>query len=414
MRLAVFTGQFPSRVSTFFARDMRGLIAAGVDVEVFPLHPLDATLWRYVPGILDERVLPRDRVHHTDCRSAFRSSRAARRRIARFAKDAAVVSSSAVADGPVAMAKTGYALAKSWAWAGEHGGRFDHVLAYWGNYAATAAMVFQRLSGPSIPISIFLHSWTDLYRRPVFLRSRLLDADNIIVVCDFNRRYIEEHYSDIYPRIRAKIHVHHPGLDIAAIPYSEDGRGSKRLLAVGRFVKAKGFDVLLRAVGLLRRRGSDVEVDFIGDGDQASVLRRLTMNLGIEAAVHFHGWLPFEEVEKALTRSALLVHPSIGLGDAVPTVIKEAMAVGTPVVASAVAGIPELLDEGRCGILVSPRSPERLADALSELLEDQARRCQLARAARAFAEKYFDLWRNGRRLAGIFRSTGRAVYSEAQ
>jgi glycosyltransferase involved in cell wall biosynthesis len=107
------------------------------------------------------------------------------------------------------------------------------------------------------------------------------------------------------------------------------------------------------------------------------------------------------------------VHPSIGLGDAVPTVIKEAMAVGTPVVASRVAGIPELLQDGRCGVLVPARSPARLAEAVGDLLKDEPRRRQLARAARTFAEETFDLWRNGRRLAGILRSTRRAAAGEA-
>ena len=125
------------------------------------------------------------------------------------------------------------------------------------------------------------------------------------------------------------------------------------------------------------------------------------------------GQRPHPEVMGRMRAARLLVHPSVGLGDAVPTVIKEAMAVGTPVVASAVAGIPELLDEGRCGVLVSPRSPDRLADAIAGLLGDEARWRQLARAGRAFAEEKFDLWRNGRRLAEILRSTGRAARGEA-
>ena len=68
MRLAVFTNQFPSRVSTFFARDIRSLLKAGIEVEVFPIYPLDAELWAYVPEILNETVFPRDKVHHISIR----------------------------------------------------------------------------------------------------------------------------------------------------------------------------------------------------------------------------------------------------------------------------------------------------------------------------------------------------------
>src|SRR5467141_2604510 len=64
MRLAVFTNQFPGRITTFFARDMRGLQQAGVEIDVFPIYPLDASLWSYVPDILSDEVLPRDRVRH--------------------------------------------------------------------------------------------------------------------------------------------------------------------------------------------------------------------------------------------------------------------------------------------------------------------------------------------------------------
>ena len=90
-----------------------------------------------------------------------------------------------------------------------------------------------------------------------------------------------------------------------------------------------------------------------------------------------------------------------------PTVIKEALALGTPVVASDVAGIPELLDGGACGVLVPPREPGRLADAIAGLLADDGRRRDLARAGRTFAEATFDMWRNGSRLAGILRATRR-------
>ena len=70
MRLAVFTSKYPARVSTFFERDMRTLIAAGVELEIFPIYPLDASLWRYGLDILSEAILPRARVHHLPLGSA--------------------------------------------------------------------------------------------------------------------------------------------------------------------------------------------------------------------------------------------------------------------------------------------------------------------------------------------------------
>jgi glycosyltransferase involved in cell wall biosynthesis len=88
-------------------------------------------------------------------------------------------------------------------------------------------------------------------------------------------------------------------------------------------------------------------------------------------------------------------------------VIKEAMAVGTPVVASEVAGIPELLDNGKNGLLVPPKDVKALANAIKTLLVSNTLRQKYAQAARQYAEQRFDLWRNGQRLAALLRATRR-------
>jgi glycosyltransferase involved in cell wall biosynthesis len=124
--------------------------------------------------------------------------------------------------------------------------------------------------------------------------------------------------------------------------------------------------------------------------------------------VHFRGWLPFDAVPDAMRRATMLVHPSCGLGDAVPTVIKEAMALGTPVIGSTAVGIPELLDQGRCGVLVPERHVEQLADAIAGLLLRADLRDELGHAGRAFAARTFDQWRNGQRLADLLRATRHA------
>jgi glycosyltransferase involved in cell wall biosynthesis len=103
--------------------------------------------------------------------------------------------------------------------------------------------------------------------------------------------------------------------------------------------------------------------------------------------------------------ATILVHPSTGLGDGLPNVIREAMALGTPVIASRVAGIPEALDDGRCGVLVPPRNVAALAEAIDALRWDQQRRGELAERARRHTEDKFDMWRNGARLAEVLRTT---------
>jgi glycosyltransferase involved in cell wall biosynthesis len=94
-------------------------------------------------------------------------------------------------------------------------------------------------------------------------------------------------------------------------------------------------------------------------------------------------------------------------------VIKESIALGTPVVASHVAGIPELLNDGKCGILVPPANATALADAIQTLLRNPDLRRRYADAAREYAEKKFDLWRNGKKLAEILNSTNRKKHKVA-
>ena len=407
MRVAVITNQFPGPVSTFFARDVRGLLEAGVDVDVLPLYPLDPKLWECVPNILNDRVFPRQRVHHLSLGAALASALNPRpfSRSSSVLRVAASVTVDACSYGVMPVAKSLYSLTKASAWAGTFRSTWDHVLAYWGNYSATSAYAYHRITGGQVPFSMLLHAGTDLYREPVLLRAKMLASKNILVVCDFNRRYIKQHFADIYPVLEPKIRLHHLGLDLQELKYCHQRSRDARIVAAGRMEKGKGFDYLLRAVHMLRQRDIDIRVDLVGDGSQAASLKTLASDLGLTGHTRFLGWLRPDDVPEAIRRADIFVHACHwergGDLDAVPTVIKEALAVGTPVVASAVAGIPELLDDGRCGILVPPSDVEALARAIETLLKDESRRSSLAQAGRRHAERHFDLWRNSRALAQL-------------
>lgn len=400
MRLAVFTNQFPGPVSTFFARDMHGLIVAGIDVDVFPIYPHDESLWRYVPDVLNDTVLPRSKVHHLTPDECLTPGRG----LGFFLRDALSIGKAAIPHGLDPLTKTGYACLKAWAWAARYGGQFDHVLSYWGNYAATAAYLFHRLTCPEAPFSTFLHAGIDLYTNRVFLEQKLLYANNIIVVCDFNRRFLEQCYPATFHQMKDKIHLHHLGLDLPAMSYAAEGRSPNRILAVGRLETEKGYDYLINAIAELKRREFHVELEFVGDGTQAGALKEQAARLGIQEQVTFHGWLHFDQVQEAMKRATILCHPSPDIGDAVPTTIKESMALGLAVIGTNVAGIPELLDHGKCGVVVPPKDIKALADGLEMLLVKPDLRQEYALAARKFAECKFDLRKNGRELAGVLQA----------
>jgi glycosyltransferase involved in cell wall biosynthesis len=404
LRLAVFTNQFPGYVSTFFARDMRALIEAGIEVDVFALYPHEPHLWAYVPDILDETALPRHRVHHLDLTRALRQLRPlALLRSPRFLRDTLAIARSSVKYGPRVLAKSLYAALLAWTWAREFGRRYDHVMAYWGNFPGTCAYLFHRLCGGQTPFSLCVHAQIDLYENPAYLEEKLLYADTIITICEYNVRFLREHYPDTYREIADRIHVNYRGLDLREFAYRAEPRSSRRVLAVGRLSKEKGYDDLLRAVAVLVRRGVDVQLELVGEGPERDALTRLADALEIREKVVFRGWLQIEDVRRAMHEATVLAQPSRIEG--LPTVVEEAIALGIPVVGSRVGGLPELLDQGRCGLLVEPGDVKGLADALQTLLADPTLRVAYAERARAHAEEILDMWRNGVRLADVLRAT---------
>jgi glycosyltransferase involved in cell wall biosynthesis len=392
---------------------MRTLLESGFDIDIFPFYPRDEALWRYVPDILNDAVLSKDKVHHVGLIKSMASLKPwPLRKFIRYAADVSAVTRAAVPFGLTPLSKSIYVFPKAWAWSRSHGNRYDHVLAYWGNYAASCAYVFHRLMDRTVPFSMFLHAGIDLYQDQVYLREKLLYSDNIIVVCDFNRQFIQQRYPQTYPAIAHKIFEYHLGLDFADFPFRTDMRPRRKILAVGILAPYKGYEYLLKAASELVKRGVSFELELAGDGPQANDLKVLAERLNISHLVRFTGWLPPQAVRTAMQNATVFVHPSNGLGDAVPTVIKECLALGTPVVASDTAGIPELLDHGRCGVLVPPQDTIGFADAIQRLLEDDALREMYAKAGRQYAEGKFDLWRNGKHLADLLHSTRRGRVAE--
>lgn len=408
MKLALFTNQFPGRVNTFLARDVRVLIEQGFDVDIFSIYPHEPDNWQFVPDLLDEHIFPRHKTHHAQSSHILRINPLRGRDFSRWLGDTTQITRSAMQYGRGPLLKSLYVMPQAWAWAQQYKDQYDHVLAYWGNFAATCAYAFHRLmQRDDVPFSMYLHAGMDLYRDQVYLLEKLQYADNIFVVCEFNRQFVRQLYPQHFETINPKIHLHHLGLDLQQMPYTTANRATNRIVSVGRFAENKGVQYTVRAVGELVKQGINVELELVGDGDERTTYERIAADYGITDRLHITGWLPFEQVQTRIQQATILVHASTQIGDAVPTVIKEAMALGTPVIGTQVAGIPELLDDGRCGVIVPPKDDTALQTAIHDLLRDETRRNQLARDGRQFAETTFDMWVNGKTLADRLRTTTR-------
>ncbi len=149
--------------------------------------------------------------------------------------------------------------------------------------------------------------------------------------------------------------------------FAGDGsRRNGRLLAVGLLYEAKGYEFLLEAIALLARQGRDVWLDVVGDGPGREPYERLAAELGVDDRVLFHGLLPKQEVARMMREAELFVLTS--RYDNNPCVVIEAMASGLPIVATAVGGIPEMVDE-RSGRLARAQDPESIAAEIAAAID---------------------------------------------
>lgn len=168
-------------------------------------------------------------------------------------------------------------------------------------------------------------------------------------------------------------------------PGREGERTRPRLVSVGRLKAPKDMATLLDALALL----GDVELDalVVGDGPDAAALREQVERLGLEGRVRLCG--ERDDVPALLAEADCFVLSSRSEG--LPVSILEAMAAELPVVASAVGGVPELVEDGETGFLVPPGDPAALADALRRMLTDAELRRRLGAAGRARVEREFTL-----------------------
>lgn len=156
------------------------------------------------------------------------------------------------------------------------------------------------------------------------------------------------------------------------------------LLYVGRLMPWKGVDTALRALTLL----PTATLLIAGDGEDRPRLQRLADELDITGRVRFLGALPRADLPRLYCSVDLLVATSYA-SETFGISLVEAQACGVPVVASRFGGFPEVVDEGRTGVLVPPQDPPALAAAVASLLHNPARRAALAAAAPAWAAQYF-------------------------
>jgi glycosyltransferase involved in cell wall biosynthesis len=311
-------------------------------------------------------------------------------------------------------------LAAAWIAAETRRRGIGHLHAHFASGPARQVKLASMLCG--IPFSFTAHA-RDLYwsgyrhHQSHRLKRRVRLASFVVAISERNRRFFGtlgfhiprrrvvrlyngldlEEWTHLRPAGRPAVH----GATITAAPI---------VLAVGRLVEKKGFHDLIEAAARLCEAGVAFRCRIAGEGPERARLEESIRRLGLEERVTLLGPVAHDRLlAEHYLEAHVLVQPCVvasdGDQDGIPMVILEAMAVGLPVVATPVSGIGEAVVHGKTGLLVPPGEPWALADALARVLRDDSLAASLAGEARGLVERRFDLRRNVRLLAHLFRSS---------
>jgi colanic acid/amylovoran biosynthesis glycosyltransferase len=260
-----------------------------------------------------------------------------------------------------------------------------HVHVHFANVSADVALLASRIGSAVEPQrpwswSFTMHGPTEFFDvRHFRLAEKLRHARFVVCISDFARSQLMA-LSD--PGTWPRLPVIHVGIPIEQFTPVNGGppEARREILCIGRLVPEKGQAVLIEAVALLAERGQPASVVFAGEGEEREALERLARRLGVEQSVSFRGAVGQEEIRSLYEEASAFCLPSFSEG--VPVVLMEAMAMKLPAISTTITGIPELIEDGRSGMLVPPGRPDLLADALERVLGDDSLRSALGSGGR--------------------------------
>lgn len=400
-RIAYVMSRFPKLTETFVLDEILEMERAGVAVEVFPL-------WRERADVIHPEARPVvERAHFTPTLDleilrdnllalvqtpllylgTLATLMRANARSLRF-----FVAALAIFPKACSFARRMQALG------------VDHVHAHFASHPAAAAFVVHRLAG--IPFSFTAHG-SDLHREQAMLREKVEEAEFVVAISEFNRRFILDRVGGSFAD---KVVVIHCGVDPALFSRSPADSNSLSISigCIGTLHEVKGQRFLLEACAQLDARGISWRCHLVGDGPDRAALEAQATVLGISDRVVFHGRCERERVRALLAELDVLVAPSVptrdGRREGIPVVLMEGAACGLPLVASRLSGIPELVDHDQTGLLVNPGDVGEIAAALARIAGEPETRKRLGEAARARIEAEFS-------LEGNVEALRRRVYS---
>ena len=361
MKVAILVNQYPAVSHTFIRREIAGLEHSGVEVERFTIRPTPANA---VPDPLDEAERRRTfALLGKGARGLLRPTlRTIGRCPGRFAKALWVATRLGRRSERGLLRNYAYLLEACLLAQEAKQRNLEHVHAHFGTNSATVALLSQLLGGPKYS---FTAHGPEEFDGPsqLSLREKIAGASFVVGVSEFGRsqllRYTDPlHWKDVHV-VRCGVDadfLENPPKPVPDVP---------NFVCIGRLCEQKGQLLLIDAIAALRAQGIRVHVTMIGDGPMRGAIEERIRLHGIEDAITLAGSVSSAQVLEAIDSARALVLPSFAEG--LPVVLMEAMARARPVVATFVAGIPELVT-GDVGFLVPAGSVAGLVDAMIDVL----------------------------------------------
>jgi glycosyltransferase involved in cell wall biosynthesis len=397
LRVAYLVSRFPSLTETFVLRELQavdrdGRVALSL-LSLFP--PLDRTTQPAAEPWVARRHRPSPAAVAREL-----AGWAARRPIRTLATFARVVADHRRRPRVLAKALVTAAVGAAQAAHVRRAG-IEHVHAHFAAMPALAAWTIHRLTGATYSVTPHAH---DIFIHREGLRTRLSAASFVVAISTFHREFLVRCGAD-----PGRLPVIGMGIDLdvhAFAPPPRDRTAPARLLMVSSFREYKGHRYLLDALALdpgLR----EARLELVGSGPLRPAVEAQARALGIAERVAFLGPLPEAAVLERLRASDVLVQPSVvqadGDTEGLPTTLVEGAACGVTLVATRVAGVPDLVRDGETGTLAEPRDVRGLADALLRALTaDDEQVAAWRAAARRHVEEHHDARRSGPLLADWF------------
>jgi hypothetical protein len=271
-----------------------------------------------------------------------------------------------------------------------------HLHAHFASAAANVARLASRLTG--ISFSLTAHA-KDIYCNNIdklSLCQTLNDANAVVTVSDYNVDYLADHLAGVSTEVKRIYN----GLPLKNFIYQSPEQRPNSIVAVGRLIEKKGFEVLIKACKLIQGSRKDFKCFIIGDGPLKENLLQLLSSLDLKAHVELCGPRSQTETKQYMQQAAVMAAPCVVSGDGdrdgLPTVLMESMALGTPCVSTDVTGIPEIVINEKTGLIVPQYDAQSLANAICRLLDSPALRVELSTGARQLIEQEFDIHKNGK------------------